>query len=179
MEVPRRVTRCLNYKTGFSLIQKSGSLLVLPWQLILQSRVVSQNRDQQVWNHLMTPENSITIPWRFLLRPACRLWGLKVSVVCHVSVCDYPLLLFFCPPPPLLAAKNKFIKSQYIIKPALFVLRLSPLLYLLFNSEHFYIKKKKVKQFNEIWINSWTSNYNTLQSSSSYTLILPFSCFYV
>lgn len=64
-------------------------------------------------------------------------------LVCHVSVCDYPLLLFFCPPPPLLAAKKtNSIKSQYIIKPALFVLRLSPLLYLLFNSEHFYIKKK-------------------------------------
>lgn len=118
MEVPRRVTRCLNYKTGFSLIQKSGSLLVLPWQLILQSRVVSQNRDQQVWNHLMTPENSITIPWRFLLRPACRLWGLKVSVVCHVSVCDYPLLLFFCPP-PLLAAKNKFYKVPVYYKTCL------------------------------------------------------------
>lgn len=40
------------------------------------------------------------------------------SVVCHVSVCDYPLLLFFCPP-PLLAAKNKFYKVPVYYKTCL------------------------------------------------------------
>lgn len=54
-----------------------------------------------------------------------------------------PCCCFFVPPPPSVSCKKtNSIKSQYIIKPALFVLRLSPLLYLLFNSEHFYIKKK-------------------------------------
>lgn len=71
--------------------------------------------------------------------------------------CDYSLLLFWVfLSPLLLAAKTNYsIKSQYIIKPAaLFVLRLSPLLYLLFNSEHINKKNQKkppvLKQFKDM-----------------------------